>query len=150
MKGLSWLDQRTLAQLTPAAISEFLEEDPPRVVLYTYRLTHLPEQNQKVLQAAYFHVGSRLFVPAPLFSVGKGSVAITHPGLYRLLLEDSQVTVRINGKKLGNNDSISLASGEASFESSCRGRLVLWSEDHAFQAIVGNPPVSLFGDTYIF
>lgn len=149
---LTWLDEPRMQFLhaNPGLVEELLDAEPPQVVLQTYRIAMLPPASVKRLERDYFHVGLGLRTYSPRIDAGVDRLDVLFDGTYRILNSDTAGATTIDGTPRREGDVFSLSAGSHEVSAPAAARLLLWSEDPAFRAIVTLPRKAPFKDVYTY
>ncbi len=143
---LNWLDTRRLAAIDRAeaeALVETLRGNPPKLVIWNYRIAALPPPLSTYLQENYGHFTGNVFLYSPMGRAG--ALPIAFAGEYLVVGADGQ-TLAIDGRALRPGESIHLEAGSHQATSEGAFRLALRP---AFEAPPRKPD-PLFTQVYNF
>jgi len=106
--GLGWLDRRKLEALRKrgGALIEQLSANPPKVVIWNYRIDGLPELTRRFLRTQYRPFWASVHTYAPTTSAERFELA--YGGRY--MLRDTKSAV-IDGQRIAPGKSIALRAG---------------------------------------
>ncbi|HET7707784.1 MAG TPA: hypothetical protein VFM36_16985, partial [Thermoanaerobaculia bacterium] len=92
-----------------AQIVRALDLDPPKLIIGTSRMTHLPPLLQAYIAQTYERLSGSIWLYAPLVQSGQQSVHVRFPGRYRVELSRGGTT-SINGQAVPNGAMLELPS----------------------------------------
>ncbi len=124
---LGWLDARRLDSLStesPETIISWIRADPPKVLVYSYRIPRLPPAVLQYLQATYAPYSGNVFVYAPTIEPESEPSEISIAGQY-LVSGPPGATLDIDGRRVDSGDSIRLDAGPHRIAADRPFRLVL-------------------------
>ncbi len=144
--GTSWLDKRRLAQVTadPELALEPLRKEPPRILVYSYRLRALPEVVRTWFSERYHNVAGNLFARVLTLEPGQSSLVVPYTADYKLL----EGALSIDGQHHELGQVLRLSRGTSAVTVEQATRLVVWSRGAAFESYVGTEPAALFDNVY--
>ncbi len=142
----SWLDKRRLAQIAadPELLLGPLVADPPRLLIYTYRLRALPEAVRSWLDTRYVNVAGNLFSRSLRLGPGQSRVEIPYDSDYKVIAGE----LSTEGRVYGTGEVLRLSAGQISVLSDRGAQLVVWSQLPAFQRYLGLEPQAFFYNVY--
>ncbi len=144
--GTSWLDKRRLAQVTaePELALALLQKEPPRILVYSYRLRALPEVVRTWFSERYHNVAGNLFSRVLTLEPGQSQLVVPYSADYKLL----EGAFSLDGKRYESGDTLRLPRGTRTVLVEQATRLVVWSQGAAFEGYVGTEPQALFDNVY--
>jgi hypothetical protein len=128
VSGLSWLDQRKLGALRTKGpkVVELLRAQPPKLVIWNYRVDGLPEPARRHLRSQYRQFWASVYTYAPVITEERFELA--YGGRY--VVRDAKSAV-IDGKKVAPGRSIELAAGPHTIDR--EGVRLQWQPASSFQ-----------------
>lgn len=103
---INHLRTMTAAQLVP--IQEALEQDPPRLVINTYRISGLPRVLSSSIEQNYARISASVFLYAPM--ANGGEIHLAFPGRYAID-QKTPGDVEIDGTRYRTGTRVELALG---------------------------------------
>jgi hypothetical protein len=116
LRPLSRLDAiglRLLGEQGPRKHEQLIREldrNPPKLVIGTYRIYHLPQMMLDYIGQQYARLSGSVYLYAPLVPGGEGSLNIRFPGRYRVEVQTGG-SVMVDGDELPNGTVIDLEAG---------------------------------------
>lgn len=146
---LAWLDKSTLERVKAGRVERALDSlraDPPKLLLWNYRLDSLPPQLRRYLLHNYEGLSGAVRVYAPY--VGERRFEIAHAGKYRLI---GSTAVVIDERKVEPDGQLRLDAG--AHRADRTGFRLVWTPSRAQQRVLaGRRPGGrqLFDDVYSY
>lgn len=87
-----------------------LDRNPPKLIIGTYRIYHLPQMMLEYIGQQYARLSGSIYLYAPLVPGGEGMLNIRFPGRYRVEVQTGGDAM-VDGDQLPNGTMIDLQAG---------------------------------------